>query len=214
MDGWIYGYYVLLVICFAISLFYLQHEQVRLLAILLGISIVTEIIVELIGKDEAQPRFFIVYHFFVVLEYSLITIILRSGITDTRLKLLMEISIYVFGCISLAHSFIFGGWHYFPGINITIESFLVICWCLLSFFSITPNSEASIFRHPGFWLTLAFFFYFAGSMCVNGFYNLLLASDLKSARRLFVILNSFSNYLLYIMLIKGIVCFRSPRICS
>ncbi|NSL86827.1 hypothetical protein [Chitinophaga solisilvae] len=212
MNGWIYGYYVMLVTCFAISLFNLQYKQVKLLAVLLGISILSEILVELIGKRGSH--FYIVYHFFVVLEYSLITVILRMGIRDPRWRLLMWISIFVFGAISLVYSFGFGGWRNFPGINITIESFLVICWCLLSFFSITPNSEASIFRHPDFWLTLAFFFYFAGSMCVNGFYNLLLASDAASAKRLFAILNSLSNYLLYIMLIKSILCFRLHKISS
>ncbi|RBL91063.1 hypothetical protein [Chitinophaga flava] len=212
MNAWIYGYYVMLLLCFAISLFHLQYAQVKPLAVLLAVSILSEVVVELIGKR--SDRFFIVYHFFVVLEYSLITIILRSGIKDERWRLLMWISIFVFGAVSLVYSFGFNGWRYFPGINITIESFLVICWCLLSFFSITPNSEASIFRHPDFWLTLAFFFYFAGSMCVNGFYNLLLASDARSAKQLFAILNSLSNYLLYIMLIKSIICFRSNRISS
>lgn len=211
MNGWIYGYYAMLVTCFAISLLNLRYAQVKLLAVLLGISILSEVTVELIGKR--GPHFYIVYHFFVVLEYSLITIILRSGITDKRWRLLMSISIGVFCIVSLVYSFVYGGWRYFPGINITIESFLVICWCLLSFFSITP-SEASIFRHPDFWLTLAFFFYFAASMCVNGFYNLLLASDARSAKHLFAILNSLSNYLLYIMLIKSIICFRSNRISS
>ncbi|SKA46767.1 hypothetical protein SAMN04488128_10822 [Chitinophaga eiseniae] len=212
MNGWIYGYYAMLVTCFAISLFNLQYTQVKQLAVLLGFSILSEVMVEVIGKRGSH--FFIVYHFFVVLEYSLITIILRSGIKDERWRLLMWVSIFVFGVVSLAHSFVYGGWRYFPGINITIESFLVICWCLLSFFSISPNSEASIFRHPNFWLTLAFFFYFAGSMCVNGFYNLLLAGDARSAKHLFTILNSLSNYLLYIMLIKSIICFRSNRISS
>lgn len=153
MNAWIYGYYVMLLLCFAISLFHLQYTQVKPLAVLLAVSILSEVVVELIGKR--GDRFFIVYHFFVVLEYSLITIILRSGIKDERWRLLMWISIFVFGAVSLVYSFGFNGWRYFPGINITIESFLVICWCLLSFFSITPNSEASIFRHPDFWLTPA-----------------------------------------------------------
>jgi hypothetical protein len=210
MNGWVYAYYVLLLACFAISLFHLEHREVKILSVLLGISIVTEVIVEIIGTKGLG--FFIVYHFFVVLEYSLITIILRSGIRDYRWRIIMGVSIFVFVIVSLFYSFILGGWHAFPGINITIESFLVICWCLLSFFSITPDSEASIFRHPYFWLTLAFFIYFAASVSVNAFYNLLLENDTARARHFFAVLNSLSNYLLYIMLIKGVVCFRSNRI--
>ncbi|HVI44753.1 MAG TPA: hypothetical protein VM802_07780 [Chitinophaga sp.] len=210
MQIWIYGYYVLLVACFIISLFNLAYAKVRLLAVLTGISIITELIVELMGKEDLH--FFVVYHFFVVLEYCLITLIFRLGIPGKGWKSCMDVSMVVFGMVSLGYSFLYGGWHYFPGINITIESFLVICWCLLSFFTISPHSEASIFQHPDFWITLAFFFYFAGSMCVNGFYNLLLAGDTKSAQHLFAILNSISNYLLYIMLIKGILCFRGHKI--
>lgn len=210
MNGWVYAYYVLLVACFIISLFHLQYREVKILSVLLAVSIITEVIVELIGTEGLG--FFIVYHFFVVLEYSLITIILRSGITDYRWRLLMGVSIFVFGIVSLFYSFVLGGWRAFPGINITIESFLVICWCLLSFFSITPDSEASIFRHPVFWITLAFFIYFAASVSVNAFYNLLLENDTARARHFFAVLNSLSNYLLYIMLIKGVVCFRSNRI--
>jgi hypothetical protein len=210
MNGWIYAYYVLLVTCFVISLFHLNIKEVKLLALLLGVSIITEVIVEIIGTQGFA--FFVVYHFFVVLEYSLITIILRSGIREPRWRLLMGISIIIFGLVSLFYSFVVGGWRVFPGINITIESFLVICWCLLSFFSITPDSEASIFRHPFFWLTLAFFVYFSASMSVNGFYNLLLETDVGKAPYFFAVLNSLSNYLLYIMLIKGILCFRSNKI--
>jgi len=209
MNGWVYAYYVLLVACFVMSLFHLQYREVRMLSLLLAVSIVTEVIVEFIGtKGQA---FFIVYHFFVVLEYSLITIILRSGIRDYRFRLLMGVSIFIFGIVSLFYSFVLGGWRAFPGINITIESFLVICWCLLSFFSITPD-ESSIFRHPYFWLTLAFFVYFAASVSVNAFYNLLLENDTARARHFFSVLNSLSNYLLYIILIKGVICFRSTRI--
>ncbi|WP_339071650.1 hypothetical protein [Chitinophaga sp. 180180018-3] len=210
MNGWVYAYYVLLVACFVISLFHLRYPVVRMLSLLLAASILTEIIVELIGTKKLG--FFVVYHVFVVLEYSLITIILRAGIRDYRWRLIMGISIFIFAFLSLFYSFVMGRWQAFPGINITIESFLVICWCILSFFSISPDSEASIFQHPVFWLTLAFFIYFAASVSVNAFYNLLLANDTARARPFFAVLNSLSNYLLYIMLIKGVVCFRSNRI--
>src|ERR1051325_6936716 len=103
MNWLTYTYYVLMVFCFVASLFYLNNQKVRLLATLLFFSIVTETIVEIIGKDKNQH--FIVYHFFILTEYSLITLILKQSNLNKKIQDLMLLSIPVFCILSVYLSF-------------------------------------------------------------------------------------------------------------
>ena len=199
----VYIYYYLMLISFATGCFYLKHRYVQLLVALLSISILTEIAVEIRGKD--ANHHYIFYHFFVIFEYAFITLILRSWISSKRVRKIMLVSIFAFSILSLLISFYVQDFSFHPSINLNIEGLLILTWCIISFFSITPLENAPIYYLPAFWITLAFLLYFAGTLGVNGVYNML-AEKVSDAKKIYTLFSSISNYLLYIFITIGILC--------
>lgn len=199
----VYIYYYLMLVSFVTGCFYLQHRYVRLLVALLSISILTEIAVEIRGKD--ANRHFVFYHFFVLFEYVFMTFILRQWITNKNVRKIMQISAFAFCVISLLISFYVQDFSFHPSINLNIEGLLILTWCIISFFSITPLEDTPIYYFPAFWITLAFLLYFAGSLGVNGVYNML-AEKVSNAKEIYTLFSSISNYLLYIFITIGILC--------
>lgn len=204
----IYVYYTLLVACFIVSLFHLKVYKVRLLMILLSVSIVTEAIFEVARRTSIHAKLFSVYHIFTIIEYTLITLILRTGVLNKKLKKIMLLSIPAFAIFSLCVSFSGDYIFKYPSINTNIETLLIIAWCLFSFFYIEPDEKISIYKRPDFWVCLAFFIYFSGTISINGVYNYLTAHKSLVAAQLYDIINSSFNYLMYIFLIFGIICYR------
>lgn len=205
----IYVYYILMLLCFIISIFHLQYKEVHLIAALLILSIITEITVECIGKTNND--FYVVYHFFVPTEYAFITLIVRQYIYNVPLRAVMLFSIAGFVFISAYISSQIIALTDYPTIHVSIESFLIIIWCIAGYFAIKPNYKISIFEQPSFWIITAFFVYIAGTLCINSIYNILLKNDYLYAKELHKIFNSIFNYILYILLIIGISCYRKKQ---
>lgn len=195
-----------MLICYIISIFYIEFRRVKLINILLSISIVSEILVELIGKQSQD--FFIVYHFFIIFEFTLITVTLKREIENRLIQRLMTSSMYAFIPASLYISFYIQSFEQFPSISATIEALFIIIWCIVVLLSLDPKNSLFIYRNPIFWVTLSFFIYFAGTISINGIYNYLLAHKTSTAKKLYTICNSISNYLLYIILTIGIICHK------
>lgn len=208
MSGLVYLYYALMLACFGISLFYRRFALVKWLTALLMISILTEAVVEIIGT--AQKNHYIVYHFFVPVEYTLVTLALRSKIINRRLGKIMLFSVFAFWPLTFYISFFLLSTSDFPGISAGIEGMLVIAWCLLTLVYIEPVKELSIFRLPVFWVALGFLLYFSGTMALNTVYNYLLHSRTQKAKDMFAIINTIFNCLLYIFLTIGILCHKEP----
>lgn len=202
----VYIYYFLMLVCFATGCFYLKYTYVRLLVALLSFSVLTEVAVEVIGK-EANSYFFL-YHIFIIIEYLFITLILKRWITNQWVQKIMMVSMVVFCVVSLLVSMYVQDFSLFPSINANIEGLLIITWCIVSFFSIVPLDNTAIYHLPVFWVTLAFFIYFSGTLGINGVYNYLLSHEEGTAKRIYSIFNSISNYVLYILLTIGILCHK------
>lgn len=205
----VYIYYFLMLVCFAAGCFYVQYVYVRLLVALLSFSILTELAVEIIGKE--TTGYFFLYHIFIVIEYIFITLILRRWIINTWVKKIMLVSVYVFCFVSFFISLYVQDFSLFPSINANVEGLLMITWCIITFFSITPLENTPIYKLPVFWITLAFFIYFSGTLSINGVYNYLLLKEGATAKKIYSIFNSVSNYVLYILLTIGILCHNQDR---
>ena len=209
MSGFIYVYYALMVACFAVSLFYLRFTLVKWLAALLLASIAAEIIAEIIGT--AQHKHYIVYHYFNAVEYTLITLALRSQTGRQWLRKTMLLSLAVYWPVWFYISFFVQSLTDFPGITIGIEAVLLIAWSLLALVYIEPVRQVSIFQLPLFWVALGFLLYFVGTMSLKTVYNYLRHSQTDKAKDMFDIINNIFNCLLYIFLTIGILCHKGPK---
>ncbi|MEO6845504.1 MAG: hypothetical protein ABI184_10035 [Ginsengibacter sp.] len=206
MNKLVQVYYIIMAICFFISLFYLQHKKIKILSLLLFLSIITELGVEVLNAQ--GHNYFILYHFFTIAEYSLITLLLRDGIPIRFIRKIMLYSIFIFGILSLLISLFLQRFDQFPAISNSIEGLLIITWSILALWYIDASENITIFQQPGFWFALSFLIYYAGTIAFNGIYNYLLHDKTETARRLFAIINSFGNYLLYLLLIIGILRYQ------
>ncbi len=198
----VYLYYFFMVVCFITSLFYLRHKKIKILSSLLFLSIATEMGVEVMSAKGFN--YFILYHFFTITEYALITLLLRDSMRIHPIRKVMLYSIFIFAAFSLFISFRVQEFRQFPTIGNSIEGLLVITWCILALWFIDANYNTTIFQRPDFWFIVSFLVYFSGTIAFNGIYNYLLRDKTATARNLFSIINSFCNYLLYILLIIGI----------
>lgn len=205
----VYIYYFLMLVCFAAGCFFLKYSYVKLLVALLSFSIITEVAVEIIGKE--TDEYYFLYHFFIIIEYAFITLILKRWVTNKAVRKIMQVSIVLFFIASLFVSTYVQSFSLFPSINANIEGLLIITWCIIAFFSITPLENTPIYKLPVFWVTLAFLIYFSGTLGVNGVYNYLLLQEKVKAEKIYNIFNSFSNYVLYILLTIGILCHNQDR---
>ena len=111
-------------------------------------------------------------------------------------------SIYTFNNTSLLN---------FPSVSNSIESFFLIVLSTVTLLTIEPGKEKSIYSVPEFWISLAVLFYFTGTFFFNGAYNYLKSHNLNHARDTFTIINSLFNYLFYILLSYGLICYYRSR---
>lgn len=206
MNNLVYVYYIIMVMCFITSLFYLHYKKVKILSLLLLLSIITELGVELLNAK--GQNYFILYHFFTIIEYALITLLLRDGIPVHSIQKIMLYSIFIFSLFSVSISLYFQRFSQFPAISNSIEGLLIITWSVLALWHIDASDNISIFQQPGFWFALSFLTYYAGTIAFNGIYNYLLHDKTETARKFFSIINSISNYLLYLLLIVGILQYQ------
>ncbi len=208
MSAFLFFYYLLMLVCFAASAVYRRFPLVTWLCALLVASIATEAAVEIIGHG--QQKHYPVYHLFIPLEYTLVTLALRSQASNRRLRKAMLVSVFGFWPLCAYISFFVVRPTDFPGTAIGMEAVLVIAWSLLTLVYIEPVSELSIFRLPAFWVALGFLIYFSSTVALSTVYNYLVHSQTEKAKAMFDVITNISNCLLYIFLTIGIVCHRGP----
>lgn len=202
MEALIYIYYGLMLICFSVSLFYFNNKRIKLLTVLLFFSILTEVLVEYTGKE---GNHFYLYQVFSLIEYTIVTILIRYDIHTGWIRKLILFSIPLFLILS---GFIFLEIQMiseYPSIVGTIENSLLSIWALIGLFSIDPKETTPILKRMSFWFCLAFLIYYSGTIAVNGAYNYLLKNKSQEAKLLYSVINSIFNYLLYGLITIGII---------
>lgn len=192
-----------MLLSFSASLFYFDNIRIKLLAVLLFFSILTEVLVEYIGK---AGKHFYLYQFFSLIEYTLVTLIIRYEINTGWLRKLMFFSIPIFFLIF--SFFVFYEVQQikdYPSIIGTIENTLLSLWALTGLFSIDPKETTPIMNRMSFWFCLAFLIYYSGTIVINGAYNYLLKNKSQEAKLLYSVINSIFNYILYVFITIGII---------
>jgi len=206
-----YIYYILLVACFINSLFFLRSKIVRVLAILLLLSIATEVCAEV--DIHRKINYYVFYHVFTIAEYSLITVILSLCIKLRKLRIIMFLSIPVFTvCCTLIMQYL-EDVKKLPSISGGIEGTLLIIWCLRAFYELEVDDKTAIFQKATFWFILAFYSYYVIVTPFNCVFNILQEDPVYQplSTKSFAIINSVANYLLYILCMIGLSCLKRTK---
>jgi hypothetical protein len=206
-----YIYYILLVICFINSLYFLRDNKVKVLAILLFLSIFTEFLAEV--NIYKKINYYVYYHGFTIVEYGLISGILLQCIRNRLFKMLLLISIPLFALACTLIMLFLQNIRLLPSISGGLEGTLLIIWCLRAFYDIEVEGPDTIFQQSSFWFIMAFYSYYCIVTPFNCVFNTLQADPqyLTLSTKAFAVINSAANYLLYILCIIGLSCLKRVK---
>ena len=206
-----YIYYILLVACFINSLHFLHDHKVKVLAILLFLSILTEALAEV--NIYKKVNYYLYYHGFTMLEYALISGILFQCIRNRLIKNLLLISIPVFALACTLIMLFLQDIRQMPSISGGLEGTLLIIWSLRAFYDINVEGPKTIFQQAPFWFIMAFYSYYCIVTPFNCVFNTLQADPqyLAVSTSAFAVINSAANYLLYILCIIGLSCLKRTK---
>jgi hypothetical protein len=207
----VYIYYVLLAICFLYSLYFLYDNKVKVLAILLFLSCVTETIVQY--KINHRQHYYQYYFYFTLAEYPCISLVLFQCIRSTLVRVILVCSIPLFDFACILINYYLQGLNQLPGISGGLEGLLIIIWCLRAFYDIEVTGPDTLFQQPSLWFIMAFYSYYCIVTVFDSVFNTLQADPkfLVSSTTVYAVINNAANYLLYILCMVGLSCLKRTK---
>ncbi len=206
-------YLSLLFISFLFSIGIAKHaKDLRLFPFLLLAALMTELTAYLIYYTTwLKPYRFTIYHFYIPIEYAILSYYFAEQRIPSRIKRLILTSIPVFVIISLVHTFYGDNLIKFPGINLNLSGFLIMLWSVIVLFRVEPSLAISLYKLPLFWISVGVLIYYAGGFLFNALYSYLLSNRYELSNSLNGLINKGLNYVLYLCFIYAFVCARPMK---
>ena len=206
-----YVYYFLLLAAFIVSVVKLKNDKgLNPICLLLAFSIQTELTSDYLRYILKTNRF-APYHFYIPIEYCLVTYYFSNLIQIEWVKKLLKISIPVYVTISILISVFINKINQLPSLQYNIDGTLIIIWSIITLFNLPFKPEESIFKAPYFWFCIAFMILFSGQFFMNGFFNSLSKTKPILAEKLGFIIYYCLNYLFYSFMILGLLCSKPTQ---
>ena len=201
-------YYILLVIAFAISYVCSKNDKALVIIYWLFLfSILSENVSDYFRHINEAKRYS-PYHFYIPIEYSLVTFYFSRQLKIKWLKKVLPWTIPIFILYSIAISVFVQGTEEFPSWQYNVDGILIIIWCVISLFNLPLNPEVTIYKTFQFWFCIAFMLLFSGQFFMNGFFNPLQETNPGITQKLIFIVYYILNYLFYTLIIFGLLCSR------
>lgn len=173
------------------------------LSILMGVTLAVELWAEF--SYRMHIPFLWLYHVFVIVEYSLLCWYFLRVTDGKRIRALIIWSIPLFAAASVWISATVYDFDGLPGHNINLEGLLVWLISTVVLFNLDARRYSKIIHHPDFWICCGWLVFFVGTFFSNGLMRFVMASDVNSAKRIFIIFNRPLNLILYSCLIAGLI---------
>lgn len=159
-------------------------------------------------EDNSQIKFYF-FSFFTVVEYTLFSIFLYFNFKSKKIKKLILFVLPLFYIIVLYYIFNRDQSNNFDAIPASLESILIIIFCVIFFFEQIRDMEVSfIYSSKTFWIIVAILIYMAAT------FFLFVSAEFVSQqeRRSYWFINSISNILKNVLLaIAFIIPNYKPR---
>lgn len=205
-DTLLHLYYVLMMISFIIStFFYTRSRAVKMIFYLLLSSVTVEAIVEVCKL--LRCKYYILYHFFTPLEYTLIALYFYFAVNNKTFKIYNLCTIVLFLAICTVSISINYRLESFPRVISYLECFLIIILSVLALLLLDIDPHKPVYRISDFWFANAFLFFNAGLFIV-----LFFDQGQKEIQQLFRVINQSFNCLFYILLSIGFLCLKIKKI--
>jgi len=186
-----------------------RNKSLKVFAVLLSFSVITELIVNamryVFGYGISDYMF--IYHLYIPLEYALLAYFFYLNNDNQTVKKFILLSIPLFMVLSILLSLNIISPKEHPGLNLNLEGLLLITWCLIKLFSIRPSATTPNYRLPIFWICIGILIYHTGTYYYNHIYDNLLNINSELAQSLHRLTHKSLNYVLYI-------CFSIAFLCS
>lgn len=200
-------YYILLLLCIFFSFKAIEKNLngLKYLRILFITGFVSEIFGDFLTQYVSKYEN-ILYHFYIPLEFLLISLFIKSNIFNKVARKMVSITVVIYWLISFIISFIFTNIFYFPGIQYALCCFLACIWAAYVLLNIVIIEDLKIYLLPLFWVCAGFIIFYSGVFFFSGTYNYFLSKNKQAAGSLRLIINLNLNYLYYIFLLIAFIC--------
>lgn len=145
--------------------FFKRNKEGKLWVIFLYavLSVITDAAFSAIPENEDLAEFYL-FSFFTVVEFSIFTIFIYLQIKSRSIKWFMGISAILFYAFAF-YNIIYRPNKNFDSLPASVESVLVILYCILFFFEQMRNPEVQfIYSSKVFWITTAVLIYLAATL--------------------------------------------------
>jgi len=173
------------------------------LCIVLTISMAEELVVAWLYSRGAD--FIWIYHIYALFEYTFFCIYFMQMVS-LKHKRWIKFSILIFILTSASISYWYYHFESFPGANINTEGVFICIICSYVLLNLDIHLFDAIYKHPDFWISLGILIFFGGTFFSNGLFTYLYEIDKVQAKKLFNIINSPLNLILYSCFIIGFLC--------
>jgi len=193
MKPFLIIYFWLILAGIGVGLFHFSKlsQSSRISVALLVVTLISEAVAQLLKVKMSN---FPVYHFFIPIQFFLITI---SYNAELRSKYLLTI-FYAFLAFSVIATFTFQPLKIFPSYTNLISSFLVIVWSLMFLRALLKQtSEYSFTQFPLFWISCGWLMFNILTLFHFGTYNYLLTVKNPVFQSVFRNVRIGANYFLY-----------------
>jgi hypothetical protein len=205
MDKYRILYFCFLSISLVFAIFCKKNEKgIYIFPYLLGSTLLAELLTVLLSYYKLN--FYIVYHFYIPLEYGMWGSYFYIVIDKVLVKKLVRLSIVLFTITSFFCSLTIAKFQHFPSLQLNIEGLLLIIWATFAIFTIEIKHNVGIFSRPIFWVCIAVLIFYSLISSFMGVYNFISKSRADLLKILQFFLLNIPNYILYTSLSIAFIC--------
>lgn len=200
-------YLVIIALIIQISLRYkrILLKGKILLYILIIIISITEVAVDILKLNNRNHRF--IYHFYIPIEYTLLSFFYAVNIRNRVLKSSIYISLALYLPVIIYISLQKIQLSEFPSFQFNITGLLLVIFSFLTIQTILFNNyNIRIVKVPIFWFCTGVIFFYIGVFYFNGAYRYLLITNQQLAKSLNTVINGTFNIVFYLFWIYGFAC--------
>lgn len=210
MDIWDIAYNALLFGTLLVAIITIRDRyNWKILVLILVVANIVETIALLIKK--VYPGYPYLYHFYIPFEYLCLAIFYYRETSLTWLKKTILASVVLFLIVAVVLTIKTKPPDLFPSAHFNVEAALLILLILLSFFTSKPDYRISVYKTPLFWLNISMLIFYAGNFFLMGTYNYLKAHDKDLAEKMFRLINTSLQFVLYSGYIISFICLSKTK---
>ena len=200
------AYYIIFVIATALS-FMATAQNLRGLSLLRGLLIsglINEFISDYLKSKSVNPN--PGNHFYVAVEYILLSLFFVANSQGTKLNRFIVISIPLYLTTWVLLTIFYCHLSDYPSITYNISCFFTIIWAVMVMFTMEAKEGIKITALPFFWICSGIIIFYMGVFFYNAVYNSLLVEKTALAISLRRLINMNLNYLFYIVWSYAFIC--------